>query len=39
MAQCRSNDTGLTNCAINKIEINGCGHSEDAGVICVGKDD
>ena len=36
-AQCRNNDTRLINCNINKTGINGCVHSEDAGVICMGK--
>ena len=36
-AQCNSRDTSLTNCTINKTGINGCRHSEDAGVICMGK--
>ena len=36
-AKCRSRDMGLINCIINKIGINGCDHSEDAGVICMGR--
>ena len=36
-AQCRNSDTRLIDCAIDKTGINGCGHSEDAGVICMGK--
>ena len=36
-AQCNSRDTSLTDCTINKTGINGCRHSEDAGVICMGK--
>ena len=36
-AQCRNSDTRLTDCNINKTGINGCTHSEDAGVICIGK--
>ena len=35
--ECRSNDTRLIDCTINKTGMNGCDHSEDAGVICVGK--
>ena len=38
-AQCRSNDTRLTDCNIDKTGINGCDHSEDAGVICMGKEE
>jgi hypothetical protein len=36
-AQCNSRDTRLIDCIINKTGINGCEHSEDAGVICIGK--
>ena len=36
-AQCSSNDTRLTNCTIDMTGINGCDHSDDAGVICMGK--
>ena len=36
-AECRNDDTTLINCAIDKTGINGCVHSEDAGVICMGK--
>ena len=39
MAQCDSRDTRLIDCTIDKTEINGCEHSEDAGVICLGKKD
>ena len=38
-AHCRSNDTRLIGCNTNKTGINGCDHSEDAGVICKGKDE
>ena len=37
-AECESKNTNLTNCTIDKTGINGCEHSEDAGVICLGKD-
>ena len=36
-AQCKSSDTILTDCRIDKTGINNCQHSEDAGVICMGK--
>ena len=36
-AQCSSRDTRLTNCIIDKTGVNGCDHSEDAGVICMGR--
>ena len=36
VAQCRTNDTRLINCTMNKTGINKCNHSEDAGVICMG---
>ena len=36
-AQCNSRDTRLIDCNINKTGVNGCEHSEDAGVICMGK--
>ena len=36
-AECRSREMGLINCTINKTGINGCDHSEDAGVICMGR--
>ena len=36
-AQCNSRDTRLIDCNINKTGVNGCRHSEDAGVICMGK--
>ena len=36
-AECKNNDTRLINCTINKTGINGCVHSEDVGVICMGK--
>ena len=37
-AQCRSNDTRLIDCNVDKTGVNGCEHNEDAGVICMGKD-
>ena len=37
-AECRINDTRLTDCTIDKTGINGCRHSEDAGVICIGEE-
>ena len=36
-AECTSKDTDLLNCTIDKSAVNGCDHSEDAGVICRGK--
>ena len=36
-AECRNDDTRLINCTIDKTGINGCVHSEDAGMICMGK--
>ena len=36
-AQCSNRDTNLTNCTIDKTRINGCDHSKDAGVICMGN--
>ena len=38
-AQCSGRDTRLTDCAIDKTGINGCRHSEDAGVICIGEEE
>ena len=38
-AECGSSDTRLTDCTIDKTGINGCEHSEDAGVICSGMDE
>ena len=35
-AECTSEDTDLLDCAIDKSAVNGCDHSEDAGVICRG---
>ncbi len=35
-AQCKSDDMSLLNCAIDRSAVNGCDHSEDAGVICRG---
>ena len=35
-AGCTSEDTDLLNCTIDKSAVNGCDHSEDAGVICSG---
>jgi hypothetical protein len=35
-AGCTSEDMDLLNCAIDKSAVNGCDHSEDAGVICRG---
>ena len=35
-AHCSSSHTRLTECKTNKTGINGCMHSEDAGVICKG---
>ena len=37
-AQCSSRDTRLTNCDVDRTGINGCDHSEDAGVICMGNE-
>ena len=37
-ANCTSNDTKLTDCNIDKTGINGCKHSQDAGVICTGNE-
>ena len=36
-AKCNYTDTRLLNCTIDRTGMNGCDHSEDAGVICVGK--
>ena len=36
-AQCSSNNARLTECMIDRTGTNGCRHSEDAGVICIGK--
>ena len=36
-AECKNNDTRLIDCTIDKTGINRCDHSEDAGVICMGK--
>ena len=38
-ANCSNHYIRLTDCDIDKTGINGCDHSEDAGVICVGKDE
>ena len=35
-AECRSGDVNLLDCTIDKSAVNGCDHSEDAGVICNG---
>jgi hypothetical protein len=35
-AGCNSGDMDLLDCAIDKSAVNGCDHSEDAGVICRG---
>ena len=35
-AGCTSEDTDLLSCTIDKSAVNGCNHSEDAGVICRG---
>ena len=35
-ASCTSRDSYLLNCTIDKSGVNGCDHSEDAGVICNG---
>ena len=35
-AECKSEDTQLMDCTIDMTGINGCDHSEDAGVICNG---
>ena len=35
-AGCTSEDMNLLNCTIDKSVVNGCDHSEDAGVICSG---
>ena len=34
--ECTSRDSNLLNCTIDKTGVNGCTHSEDAGVICNG---
>ena len=36
-AQCKNDDTRLLNCVVNMTGVNGCTHSEDAGVICRGN--
>ena len=36
-AQCTSKKMNLLDCAIDKNAVNGCDHSEDAGVICKGE--
>ena len=36
-AQCKISNTRLTNCTIDKSGVNGCAHSDDTGVICMGK--
>ena len=38
-AHCTSTDDRLINCSVNTTGINGCMHSEDAGVICIGKNE
>ena len=38
-ARCSSHNSRLTKCDVNKTGINGCMHSEDAGVICLGKNE
>ena len=35
-AECTSQDMDLLKCTIDKSAVNGCDHSEDAGVICRG---
>ena len=35
-ARCTSEDMILLNCTIDKSAVNGCDHSQDAGVICSG---
>ena len=35
-AECTSRDSSLLNCTMDKTGVNGCNHSEDAGVICNG---
>ena len=35
-AECTSDDADLLDCTIDKSAVNGCDHSEDAGVICRG---
>ena len=35
-AGCTSEDMNLLNCTIDMSAVNGCNHSEDAGVICSG---
>ena len=35
-AGCTSEDMNLLKCTIDKSAVNGCDHSEDAGVICNG---
>ena len=38
-AQCTSQDSRLAECDVNNTGMNGCKHSEDAGVICSGKNE
>ena len=38
-AGCTSLNNRLTECDVNKTGINGCKHNEDAGVICLGKNE
>jgi hypothetical protein len=35
-AGCASDDMDLLDCSIDRSAVNGCDHSEDAGVICSG---
>ena len=38
-AQCTSDNTELIHCDIDNTGMNNCDHSEDAGVICYGKNE
>ena len=37
-ARCKDTDIRLIRCRIDRTGMNGCDHSEDAGVICIGKE-
>ena len=36
--QCTGNEASIFSCSHNSIGSHNCGHSEDAGVICLGGD-
>ena len=36
-AECTSEEMNLLDCTIDESAVNGCDHSEDAGVICRGE--